>query len=36
MEYIINQVRLCGTLDSAPVFSHENHGRQFYNCFLAV
>ena len=36
MEYIINQVRLCGTLDSAPVFSHENHGRQFYSFFLAV
>ena len=36
MEYVINHIRLCGTLDSAPVFSHENHGRQFYSFFLAV
>ena len=36
MEYIINQIRLCGTMDTAPVFSHENHGRRFYSFFLAV
>ena len=36
MEYVINQIRLCGTMDTAPVFSHENHGRQFYSFFLAV
>ena len=36
MEYVINHIRLCGTLDSAPLFSHENHGRQFYSFFLAV
>lgn len=36
MEYIINHIRLCGTLDSAPVFSHENHGRRFYSFYLAV
>ena len=36
MEYVINHIRLCGTLDSAPVFSHENHGRQFYTFFLAA
>ena len=36
MEYIINQIRLCGTMETAPVFSHENHGRQFYSFFLAV
>ena len=36
MEYIINQVRLCGTLDSAPVFSHENHGQRFYKFPLRV
>ena len=36
MEYVIHQVRLCGTMDTAPVFSHENHGRQFYSFFLAV
>lgn len=35
-EPIINQVRLCGTLDSAPTFSHENHGRRFYRFLLAV
>ena len=36
MEYISNQIRLCGTMDSAPVFSHENHGRQFYSFFIVV
>ena len=36
MEYIINQIRLCGTMETAPVFSHENHGRKFYSFFLGV
>lgn len=36
MEYIINQARLCGTLETAPVFSHENHGRRFYSFLLGV
>ena len=36
MEYIINHIRLCGTMDTAPVFSHENHGRRFYSFFLSV
>ncbi len=36
MEYVINHIRLCGNLESAPVFSHENHGRQFYSFFLGV
>ena len=36
MEYVINHVRLCGTMESAPSFSHENHGRQFYSFFLGV
>ena len=36
MEAIINRVRLCGVLDSAPAFSHENHGRQFFRFLLAV
>lgn len=36
MEYIINQVRLCGTMETAPGFSHENHGRQFYSFVLGV
>ena len=35
-ESIINRIRLCGVLDSAPAFSHENHGRRFYRFFLAV
>ena len=36
MEYIINQIRLCGTMETAPVFSHENHGRRFYSFFIGV
>ena len=36
MEYITNQIRLCGTMETAPSFSHENHGRQFYSFFLGV
>ena len=36
MEYIINQIRLCGTMETAPMFSHENHGRQFYSFFIGV
>ena len=36
MDYIINQVRLCGTLETAPSFSHENHGRRFYSFLLGV
>ena len=36
MESIINHIRLCGTVESAPSFSHENHGRSFYSFFLGV
>ena len=36
MEYVTNQIRLCGTMESAPVYSHENHGRQFYSFLLGV
>ena len=36
MEYITNQIRLCGTMESAPSFSHENHGRQFFSFLLGV
>ena len=36
MEHIINSIRLCGTLETAPSFSHENHGRRFYGFTLAV
>ena len=32
----LNRIRICGVLDSAPIFSHENHGRRFYRFFLAV
>lgn len=32
MENTVNRIILRGTLASAPVFSHENHGRRFY-CF---
>ncbi len=35
-EQTVNRVRLCGVLDSAPAFSHENHGRRFYRFYLAV
>ena len=33
---IVNQIELCGTLETAPAFSHENHGRRFYRFLLAV
>lgn len=36
MEYIINHIRLCGTVESPPTFSHENHGRKFYSFLLGV
>ena len=36
MEDIINSIRLCGTLETAPRFSHENHGRRFCRFLLAV
>lgn len=36
MEQSVNQIHLRGTLHSPPVFSHENHGRQFYRFFLDV
>ena len=36
MEYITNHIRLIGTMESAPVYSHENHGRQFYSFMLGV
>ena len=31
-----NQVELCGTVEDAPAFSHENHGERFYRFSLAV
>lgn len=36
MEHTANQVTLRGNLVSAPEYSHENHGRQFYRFFLEV
>lgn len=36
MDQIINQVTLCGTLVSPPVFSHENHGKRFFTFPLEV
>lgn len=36
MEHTANQITLRGTLKSAPEFSHENHGRQFYRFYLEV
>ena len=36
MEHITNTITLRGQLQSIPVFSHENHGRQFYRFFLEV
>lgn len=31
-----NQLELCGTVEDAPAFSHENHGERFYRFSLAV
>ena len=36
MEHIINHIELCGAMDTAPAYSHENHGRRFYRFLLAV
>ena len=31
-----NEVELCGTPLSAPVFSHENHGKRFFRFLLRI
>ena len=36
MEQIVNTVKLRGTLEDLPVFSHENHGKRFYTFTLSV
>lgn len=36
MEHIANQITLRGCPVSAPQFSHENHGRQFFRLLLEV
>ena len=36
MDNNFNRVQLCGTVDSAPVLSHTNHGLSFYKFTLSV
>ena len=36
MEHMANYVRLRGTLGGMPRFSHENHGKRFFQLFLEV
>ena len=36
MEHTTNQITLRGTLESAPTFSHENHGKRFFRFSLCV
>lgn len=36
MEHILNHIALCGTMATAPAFSHESHGRRFYQFLLEV
>ena len=36
MEQYINQIKLRGSLQELPKFSHENHGRKFYRFLLDV
>lgn len=36
MESSTNHITLCGTLASAPEYSHSNHGRHFFSFYLEV
>ncbi len=36
MEQTVNQILLRGSLRELPVFSHENHGKQFFRFYLDV
>lgn len=36
MEHTENQITLRGSLQALPIFSHENHGKQFYRFYLEV
>ena len=36
MEHTANHIELIGALASAPVFSHDNHGRRFYSFTMEV
>ena len=36
MEQVTNQIRIRGTLQNLPEFSHENHGHRFFRFSLEV
>ena len=36
MEHTVNQITVRGSLRELPVFSHENHGKQFYRFCLDI
>jgi len=36
MEHSVNQITLRGSLQTLPLFSHENHGKKFYRFYLEV
>ena len=36
MENMANRIKLCGTLETLPEYSHTNHGRSFYRFSLTV
>ena len=36
MEHTVNNITVCGSLRELPVFSHENHGKQFYRFMLEI
>ena len=36
MEHILNHIELCGTMATAPAFSHESHGKRFFLFVLEV
>lgn len=36
MEHTVNEITIRGTLVELPVFSHENHGKRFYQFLLEV
>ncbi len=36
MEHTVNQITVRGCLQNLPIFSHENHGKEFYRFYLEV
>lgn len=36
MDQSVNMITLRGTLDTVPVFSHENHGKRFFRFHLMI